>query len=173
MPPSRRKATLPWPARPDVCHHFPAQLERAIWGVELSQGAGLPLGTNRGGSALNLCSYAWQRRIESRECSSWDLARYSLSAASCTWHALRFGGDRLVGRLGTLWNRRGAAWDSWGSKQIGPGFSLWQSAQFCWCRGPVPSLEARSYNRFDAMPADQRFLGVPDRGVRFRADWYR
>ena len=76
-----------------------------------------------------------------------DLARCSFSAASCTWHALRFGGDRLAGRLATLWSRHGAAWDSWGSKRTGRGFSLWQSVQFCWCRGPVSNPRAPSVAR--------------------------
>jgi hypothetical protein len=86
-----------------------------------------------------MSAYAWQRRIERRECSSWDLARCSLSAASCTLYALRFGGDRLADRLATPWSRHGAAWGSWGSKRTGPGFYLWQLVQFCWCRGPVSS----------------------------------
>ena len=113
----------------------------------------VPPGTNRGGSALNLRSYAWQRRIERRECSSWDLACCSLSAASCIWHALRFGGDRLAGRLATLWSRHGAAWASWGSKRTGRGFSLWQSVQFCWCGGSVSNPRAPS-------PVDLRQRGT-------------
>jgi hypothetical protein len=34
----------------------------------------------------------------------------------------------------------GAARDSWGSERTGRAFSLWQSVQFCWCRGQVSSL---------------------------------
>ena len=45
------------------------------------------------------------------------LGRCSFSAASYTWHALRFGGDRLAGRVETLWSRRAAAGDFWGSKR--------------------------------------------------------
>ena len=43
------------------------------------------------------------------------------------------------GRFATLWSRHGAACDSWGSERTGRAFSLWQSVQFCWCRGPVSS----------------------------------
>ena len=44
------------------------------------------------------------------------------------------------GRFATLWSRHGAACDSWDSERTGRAFSLWQSVQFCWCRGPVSSL---------------------------------
>jgi len=55
------------------------------------------------------------------------------------------GGDPLAarippGRFATLWSRRGAACDSWGSERTGRAFSLWQSVQSCWCRGSVSSL---------------------------------
>jgi hypothetical protein len=42
-------------------------------------------------------------------------------------------------RFATLWSRPGAACDSWGSERTGRALSLWQSVQFCWCRGPVSS----------------------------------
>ena len=73
------------------------------------------------------------------------LARCSFSVESCTRRGVLFGGGRLaarvpLGRFAALWSRHGAAWGSWGSERTGQAFYLWQSVQFCWCRGPVSNL---------------------------------
>ena len=49
--------------------------------------------------------YTRYRAAGRAKCSRWGLARCSLSADSCTWHALLFGGDPLAGRLAALWKQ--------------------------------------------------------------------
>jgi hypothetical protein len=67
------------------------------------------------------------------------------TARSAIWRGRLAAGIHL-GLFAAPWSRHGAAWDSWGLERTGRAFSLWQSVQFCWWRGPVSSPSSRRSN---------------------------
>ena len=104
-------------------------------------------GTNRGGPTFNPAHMRRSDVLRGQNVpdGTWGTAR------SLTWHALRFGGDRLAARLAIHWSRHGAAWASWGSKRTGRGFSLWQSVQFCCCRRQVSRPRSPGFLRASSL----------------------